>query len=240
MSKNILFINSKNKIKGTSTNFEIWFNNPIEIHNYIKLSYAIIPHTCYTFTTLESIKLTINNINYDVYIPPGAYGINNLVIGINKELLNLGLDTAKYYCLYNVNTFKFSFVWTDLPYQSILLSENIQKILGFNNNWYVGNTNMLTSNYSVKFNSNNILFLKLDQIQNINVISTNNILWSFIIPILGDPGSYIVYNERNQIENINCIKCNLNFTYLNISLYGENNTIFDNNNNDILLIFEYD
>ena len=77
--KNILFINSNQRISGTSTIFSINFQNPITIKKYIKLNFALIPHTAYTIASTETITFTIAGINTSINIAAGCYGITNLI-----------------------------------------------------------------------------------------------------------------------------------------------------------------
>ena len=59
-SKNkTLVINSKNKINGISSNFDISFFQSIHINKYIKLVYALIPHTNYNLSSTQNINIIL-------------------------------------------------------------------------------------------------------------------------------------------------------------------------------------
>lgn len=238
-NKNILFINSNQKYWGTWTNFNIKFNNPIEIKKYIKLNFALIPHTAYTITWNETITFIIAGITHIINIWPACFGITQLITYINQQITNWGLNNSNYYVTYSTNTFKVWITSLSVPYGEITFSWNIKTILGFSENSYNWLTSSLTSENCVKFNVYNVLFVSLDKINNINIVSWNNLLSSFIVPILCDPGSYVTYNNDSYLESTNTIYCNTTFSNLNVWIKSENNLIFNNNNNDLILIFEY-
>lgn len=58
-NKKILIINSHKRFNGTSTNFDISFPNTCQINKYIKLIYALIPHTIYNISSSQKFIFEI-------------------------------------------------------------------------------------------------------------------------------------------------------------------------------------
>lgn len=93
-------------------------------------------------------------------------------------------------------------------------------------------------------NEHNLLYIDIDKFNNNNIITVDNIDCNFIIPLNVDSGSFIEYNYDSYLTNINKLYVDkpINFNMLNVKLltYNYDELIFDNNNSDILLIFEYE
>lgn len=243
-SKNkTLVINSKNKLNGTSSNFDISFFQSVNINKYLKLVYTLIPHTNYNLSSTQNINIILSdNSNFVINFVNCYLAINDFVIYAN-DLLTSGNFPLK--ISYDKSTYKISFICTNgNNISSIVFSDkNISELLGFNNLSYNNiNFPLFSSDKSVKLNLHNLIYVNFDKIENNKLISSNINMANFIIPITVDSGSYIEYNYTSNFDNVNINYLNspVSFNKLNVILKTEDNEQYDNLNNDILLIFEFE
>ena len=98
-------------------------------------------------------------------------------------------------------------------------------------------TNTIISNIVI-LNIPQYINLCIDNINNDCLISNNNIKCGFILPISGyNFGDFCIYNKFNYDMTLKVD--NKQISQLDISLYDDNNLIFDNNNADYCVLIEY-
>ena len=240
-NKNILIIDSSKRLNGTSTSFVINFDNNVCVKKYIKLSHVLIPNTTYNINSSQFITFTlVNNTSFVINMIDGNYNSSDLITLLNSLFQS---NVAPINASYNKNTYKISFTMTGANFlkQMIFSDNNLKSLFGFTNlNYNNLNVASITGENIIKLNSSNLIFISLDKIGVNNFVSNNNINSDFIIPCLSDSGSYIVYDYHSHLESCNIIKGNeINFKMLNVVIKNDNNNVFNNNNGDVTLVFEY-
>ena len=142
LSKDIIYINSRNRNSGTSNNFTIDFTKQVKNDNnydsatllsfYCPISYYLINSNNNTFILNEGIFTTT------ITIPLGNYTINNLILALNTSLLSAHYT---YTITFSNITAKLTFnVTGNAGVQPVFIFTNLlNEIIGFeDNNVFVG------------------------------------------------------------------------------------------------------
>lgn len=194
LSKSIVYVNSANRVSGTSANFTIDVSSQVRYpNNYDRVSllafscpksYYLINSTNDTFTITEATgglkTITITH---------GNYSLSTMVTYLNTAI---NLVTAYTYVVSSSQvTGKMTFTVsgaTGNPVFDFSLSNSPYAILGFNEASYTMSANVLTSVNVVNFQLTNTLQLMCDMAER-SLLST-------IIPNTSDYAT-IQYNEYN-------------------------------------------
>jgi hypothetical protein len=250
----IYYINSENRISGTTDNFLYDIQIP-EVENYdrvtvvqanIPISYYIIQAGFNTFRLQEGATIVT------VTIPEGNYSANSFIVVV-LPLINLASPNGWTYTMSIPNGFtststrKFTFTVTlNSSQPSFLFTTNVYEVFGFSRNstnTFISNT--LISSNIVKFIPEDSLFIHSDIVDNGDnsvlqeIFSDNNAPFSNIVYLCPDIECYSrklrtdksnTYSFSLTDENGRSINLNgLNMVFT-IVLYKKDNftTIFKN------------
>lgn len=231
LSKDIIYIDSSERLSGTSTNFTIDISDQLRVPNeYDRAtllsfacpkSYYLIDSHNDSFGVFES-KITI------ITLPHGNYSFSSLA-----SLLNTMLEACEfsYVCSADVVSGKYRFdVSGNGGVQPIFnfQGESPAGIMGFNYEGYYFTNNTLVSPNIVNFQKARNIKLSCNLVKR-GILST-------IIPNTQDY-SYIAYVERNPAFTSQQLISN-NVTSVNFSLLdGGDNSVLDLNGLDITFTF---
>jgi len=196
LSKDIIYVNSLNRISGDSDDFVI------NLMDYVKFPNDYDTAALLAFSCPKSYYLINNNNNvftvdekngnvFNITIEPGNYSFNTMSKTL-EQLLN-NSSTFTYSITPNNKTGKYLFTVTgNTIYQpSFIFNKNSPyEILGFRLDTYNFSSNQLVTPDIVDFNLTNIIKLCCNFVD-------KNVL-SIIIPNVAD-FSFINYNEQNPI-----------------------------------------
>lgn len=236
MSRQI-FINSKDRISGTSSNFLVNMNISIEYADYLQLLNVRIPNTFYNVNSYNNQITFIDNLSvtHTITIPNGSYNINNLLTAIQTAL---NAASALVFTLtYNSTTFKLTISTTD-NFQLLFGSglNQLNYLLGFSSIDLNG-ANSYTSDLCVSLSFNYIV-IKIDEIGRTAYYSTNKRdEKTFIIPINEPSGSYVEYDHKQYFYQCADTRGKV-LSQLNISLFSPGGNPLNLNGSDWYMILE--
>lgn len=193
LSKDIVYVNSKNRISGESNDFVVNIGNQITYPNrytHATLINFACPKSYYLFnSTNNSFVVSENGVTRIVSISEGNYNTSTLLFELSSKL-NIGGYT--YAVTLNTRTGKLAFTVSGngliQPIFNFTDSQGCEEILGFELDSYQFSGNALSSV--------SVINMQLTQtVQLLTNIVKNNII-STIIPNSVDFG-YILYNEQN-------------------------------------------
>ena len=186
----IYYINSENRVSGTSSNFSV----PIDIPDMsgfdtVQVLQASIPLSFYLIRSPYN-TFTLRELGVDtlVTIPEGNYNVNSFMNKINIFLSIASPNHWLYFTNFDSMLAKYNYVVTgNLGQQpTIILTNHLASQMGFNLNsvnTFVGNS--VQSSNVVNFVSTNALFIHSDIVDDTTsilqeVYSNNTIPYSFI------------------------------------------------------------
>jgi hypothetical protein len=233
MSRQLL-INSKDRLNGTSTNFEAKVsgyqtNNNTSTPSKIQLIGIEFSNAIYTVNTFNnSISFfETTGTNVTIVLPSQIYTISALATQLATSMTSASLVSNTYTASYssttlkmtitaNTKTFKYNADYPVLGFTSsqsaalVLTSTNIPKI---NIDYLIVQTNFAP-----------------------NIISTSNVQGSYIVP-LGNcsPGNSIFIGKSELPKTV--LDFNHNYV-MKFVLYDPNGNQIDNNNMDIIFMYE--
>ncbi len=241
-------ITSKNRINGTTHNFNIAIDIPSDIINkinYVSITDISIPKSFYQIEyDYNTFRLYENDVLIVITLPPGNYSKNQLLTYLNLQMSLQSLNNVIYeivdeQTLYDTGRIKIK---ADKPLvlKKLLFSKNdIYQFLGFNYDIIYTFTTELISENIINLNSEDVILLHS------NISSSNNndqLVGSNVLSSIYTSGqknySYIIksfdmiYNMKPFIKNNN----------YNFYLTNENNQIINLNGIDfnfVLNIFTY-
>jgi hypothetical protein len=136
-----LVIDSRDRVSGTSTNFQVKLNPAIFGVKSIKLVNVVMPNSIYNFTNsnnyLYIAETGAGGGTVGILITPGCYTATQVATIIGQQLTSHSLLGYTYTCTYSTNTLKFTITSTG-NFQMLMTSNNnyaskpAGQILGFN------------------------------------------------------------------------------------------------------------
>jgi hypothetical protein len=237
--KRYFVIDSKYRISGTSTNFTFQFYDKVTITQCVKLIYSSIPNSSYLITANNNtFSVIYNGSNFqNVTLQIGNYRNDEICDQIQTSL-NALFPTANFTCTFNKANMKYTITANNNFFIHIPDTSNIGDILGFNTgNSAIGTT--LTSDKIINIIVPDYLLLYISALDCNNIMTSKNDCATFFIPLNSDKGIINYQYELNSFENIHFINTQKNITQTNFTLYNPDGTIYDNNNLDIVLLFQY-
>ena len=232
MSQYLLIDSINRDVLEPNYNFTVQFKNNIKIQKYIKLIYASIPITNYNLN-LTNNKLRINNTN--IFISIGSYDSTTLATEL-KNMLVIAFPLNNFNVSYIDKLFKYNITGTN-PFTLNLSQSTINIVLGFGKNDITNNN--IISDYAANLLGPNYLSVKLSGIEN-NIKSNAKTNLGFIIPLTVNEGGISYFNSKTNYPQKTNVLYELNFISCNIQLLLPDNSFFDNNNIDWVLLFEYE
>lgn len=235
MSKYLL-LDSYHKINGTSTNFTIQLAQPIKITNYIKLISANIPNTAYV----------INEFNNTMTVTFADTTIKNIVLPFTNytpsslaSAINIAVNYATFNMIYNTNTFKFDITATQNFTLSWQNNSQIFILFGYQNNTSKFSTvNALTTNV-IDMSGTNYLLIDIQGIES-NLYSHTNYPFNFYIANSSSVSDYITYQSIRDNENKNIVHYDHMINQISVRIFDQYGRIWNNNNVNLSLIFEFE
>lgn len=215
------------------SDYTIYFSPYLEFNKppIIALDYLTTYNSIHNIKNC-SITFTINGLpNNTINIPNGAYEITELNDYIEKELDKIIINSKNVFSIEPQNTTGKSQININTPITEITLSDNLKKILGFNNN-------ILSNSVNVSDNFVNILSVNIINVE-VSIIegSTINgvkkpVIYSFF------PDVQFGFKINKEINNPFFLPTsNKTISRINIRLTDQDGKLIENNNETVDLRF---
>ena len=225
--KNIV-ITSKDRMFGTSSNFEIQFVQSLINVHHMKLLSASIPNSGYNINSTNNIIYVNGN---PVVIPIGSYNTSNLPSTIQTALNGAGLGIV-FTVTYSDITLKLT-ISGSVAFSITTGANTINDLIGF-----------LPAGPLLSITGTNILDLSGDQYYYLiidvfnNDIKSSNIrdYGAYVIPSNVSSGGISQFRMNTDYPAIETTTSNIN--KMNIAIKTYNGRYVDFNGADIVLIFE--
>ena len=228
MKPNIIVINSKDRLYGTSSNFDIQFNVALSSVKALKLLSAQIPNSIYNVKSTNNI-LYINTI--PVIIPQGAYNITSLVTSLQNVLNAAGFGIL-FTITYSDITLKLTISATG-PFSVTDGINSINALLGFQ---ISGPSNSKTGSNIVNLAGDIYYYLCIDVFNNQIKSSNSKDYGAYVIPTQVASGGITQFRINTDFPILETTTQNIN--KINISVKGYDGSYIDFNGADLVLIFE--
>lgn len=255
ISSKRLYINSKDRTKGTASNFELIQPNYINLHDTeLKIRVSVlkctIPNSFYSvvggvnniLTIRESDDDGITNVNeFTLNFVEGNYNVIKFKTEFTR-LLGLSPSTFTYEVDFNVINHKLTFSITDVSKQVIFKfseSTSLYKRLGFNNIDYTFNTTITSPNVINLAGIHNV-FVKTNLINDgsIDQKTGKNSRTLISIPLTEPHYNLITYRKLTHFDDI--IITNRTINDLNIELTDEDGNHLNLNGEEWTLALIFD
>jgi len=204
MKPTILIVNSKDRISGTSTNFnyQIKYYGKEEIQSY-RIGKVTIPYSYYNIKR-QFFTFRYNNVLYDIEVPAGNYTAQSLATFLQNELSTQ--TSAAVTVTYSQLTNRFSVVVSSPNVFSfdfedpIEYNYSVQKALGFAN--IIPNTSTYTSVNSANLNCSDNLYIRSRTLSYYtpSIFQTQRDQVIQLVPILVNPFNFIFYENQQEIN----------------------------------------
>lgn len=228
--KYIAVVDSSTRTSGTSSNFQVRIDLPIDNkYNRVILLSAIVPKSYYliqagynTFTLREGAAY------FTITIPIGNYSITELLLSLNTLLNAISGIGQEYVVTYSKLTGKLTFtIIAEVVNTYLIFTTNLFDTLGFDKN----STNVFTSSTLVSTNVVNLnpyecLYIRSDMTAN----SYGTIL--DIVPMCMSPNYSFVYYQNTTDHTQKELVGNHNTTFT-FTVTDNQNRIVDLNGKDI-------
>ena len=237
--KKYLLINTKDRNNNykSSSNFRINLPTNIDINEYIKLKYMVIPKCNYLFNDYNNlINIIIGGTLNTIIIPNRQFKPDQLAQFFQQRILG----PYSFNCIYYEDDYKFHFS-ASVNFSIDFSLSDVNKLFNMERKLYFSDNNNYIITNTINFNKPYYLNMILNNITSSNFINSNgnqSITTSFNIPSNSKNfGDFIEYNDYKY--NIKLAVNNPNLHYLDITLLDDEDRIYDNQNQDWYCVFEY-
>lgn len=241
-------ITSKNRISGTTDNFNININIPSDIINkinYVSITNISIPKSFYQIENgYNNFNLYENDVLINIILPPGNYSKPQLLSYLSSQMTLQSLNNVVYeivdeQTLYDTGKIKIN-CNQPLVIKKLLFSQNdIYQFLGFNYDKLYIFSNSIISENIINLNSEDVLLLHS------NICSSNNndqLVGSDVLCSIYTSGqknySYII-KSYDMIFNMKPFIKNNGFSFYLTNEYNQNINLNGIDFNFVLNIFTY-
>jgi len=176
-------------------------------------------------------------ILHDIVLNIGNYRNDEIANQIQTQL-NIIYPNNNFTCSFNKATFKYTITANTQFLINIPNTSNIGDILGFD----VGDSaysTVLTSTKIINTIYPDYLLLYIDMLDCNNIQTSKNDCATFFIALNADRSVVNYQHELNSFENIHFVNTKKIIKTARYTLYCPDGSIFDNNNLDIVLYFQY-
>jgi len=234
-----LLIDSRFKTYGSSNNFLYTLSTQITVNNAIKLIYSSIPNSNYLFNSSNNtFTVSYNGSSAQtITFSVGNMRTDQIATSLQSQFLAF-FPSSGFTCQFNTNTIQFNCAANNNFYFNFPNS-NIASILGFNLGLNYSNSNILNSPNIVYTIYPDYLIMYIDKIFNNNIISSQNIQYSYFIPLTADRSIMNVQNELSTYINIISTSSPLTLSSFTVKLFNPDGSSLDINNCDWVALFMY-
>lgn len=230
--KYIAIVDSSTRTSGTSSNFQVKIDLPVDNkYNRVIMLSAIIPKSYYVIRSGYNTFILREGANYfTITIPVGNYSIAELIITLNTLLNAVSGIGQEYVVTYSKLTGKLTFtIIAEAVYTYLNFTTHLFDTLGFekdSSNLFVGST--LTAPNMVNMNPYECLYIRTDMCSN----SFGTIL--DIVPMCMSPNYSFVYYQNTTDHTQRELVSNHNTTFT-FTITDNLNRIVDLNGKDVTL-----
>lgn len=214
-------IDRSNNYIMTPDNFQINLSRPITNISSIKLKHAIFGNTCFNVNySNKTCRYYLGDTEYTVTLTEGYYTISSFTSMLQTQLNS---SSGEFVCSYSNTLNKFTISNND--YNFIFYFDNYPRfasLLGFHP-IRLSSSNTMSSSIAPLFSTPYSLFLNLSSGGN-NIVTANNSLGQFYIPINCNFGEYSEFNEYSNFENkVSVTNQSFNSLYVSVVFTDGNN-----------------
>ena len=221
-----LFIDSKDRISGTSENFTIRFNKQFNNVNKIIVDNIIIPNSIYTVDATNNTLYFFDASSRSCVLTSGVYTSVNLASEIQTKM-NASTTGRTYTVSFNSTTNKMTLtVSTGTFYLDFTNSTSPAILMGFNALSLTSTLSSFTSTNSVNL-SIPYLTIKISDLTT-NITTANSSDFNVVVPFKSNTGEINYFSSNSDFVMVNNINIDFNFNVLKIKLIR-------NNGNDVYL-----
>ena len=218
-------IDSRNRAQGTSSNFRIIFDQPIQKISKVKLLHCSIPSTHYNVRTdYNTLIFNEGGPNLTATMTDGAYTIADLQAEIKLQMEAVGANT--YTVTYDARTMKLTITATGNFSIIGTLSDSFLDVTGYD---AIDTTSALshTANDVVDLHPFKYAQIEIPELSLIGS-SNNNTKFTFIVPIEVNRSDVHFFNAEDNFNQFTLSsQCNIN--YLSVIVKDQDNNIVDLN-----------
>lgn len=239
MSLITLYINSKNRISGTASDFKINIS-PLGMKNIksFNIKNVTIPYSFYTtvynngsISGGQSVEVQVGFLSHVVFIPFGNYPYSDLCL-IIQDQLNLNIAGSNFSVTYNQYTSKFtisnnvnfSILWGTTQDPSTPDYKLLSNVMGFNKIDLSG-SNSYTSSFTANLSGPMNLYIKSSALtyQRLSYFQNKADTVVQVVPILSGYGGIIYFQDPDVRYGFNGSLSLSNFDFQLVDEY--NNTV---------------
>jgi len=234
-----LLVDSSFKTYGTSNNFLYTLSTQITVNNGIKVSYSSIPNSIYLFNSSNNTFTVSYNGSSEqtITFTVGNMSTTDIATSLKSQFLTL-FPSSGFNCVFNNNTIQFNCSANQNFYFNFPNS-NIASILGYNLGINNSSSNTLNSPNIVNIIYPDYIIMSIDKIFNNNITSSQNVKYSYFIPLTSERTIMNVQNELSTYINIIYTSSPLTLNSFTVQLFNPDGTSLNMNNCDWVAMFMY-
>lgn len=204
MKPTLLIVNSKDRISGTSTNFnyQIKYYGKEEVDTF-RIGKITIPYSFYNLQQ-QFFIFKYNGTNFDIELPAGNYSAQSLATFLQTTLsaetsaaisVTYSVTTNKFIVsVVNPNNFQFEFE-DPIPY-----NYSLQKALGFPNLTTVTDNYISPNCANLNASDNLYIYSQALSFYTPSIFQTQRDQIIQLVPILVNPFNFIFYENQQQVN----------------------------------------